>query len=156
MWDKQRCFYSDIFVAFSAIGILLYNTPLEVIFAENHLAVAVPTTIAFPGIGICSVPLDWENGFSKKNEMSNQIPMLCFLLYTKPLLAPHRAASCSKQNRLLLQSKTQSGYLTGLAKQTWRYRVFDQYDFSRGYWVCRRSLGRRCLVHCDGSCQTNR
>ncbi len=39
-----------------------------------------------------------------KNEISNQILMLRFLLYTEPLFVPNRASFCSKWNRFLLQS----------------------------------------------------
>ncbi len=104
-WNKQRCIYSDVLLFISAIGILPCNTPLEEIFAENRLAMVVPLRTVVPGIGICSAPLDLENSFYK-NEIRNQILILCYLLYIEPLLAPQGASSCFKQNRFLFQSRT--------------------------------------------------
>ena len=46
-WNKQRCFYSDVLVAISAICILPCNIRLEVIFAENCLSATVPSRTAF-------------------------------------------------------------------------------------------------------------
>ncbi len=79
--------------------------PLRWFLLKKRLVVFVLSKTALPGIGIWSAPLDRENRFLK-NEISNQIPMLHFLLYTDPLLAPHGASSCSQQNRFLLQSGT--------------------------------------------------
>ena len=93
MWDKQRCFYSDVFVAISAIGILPRNTPLEVILLKNHLAVVVPSRTALPGIGICSAPLDRENSSSKKPNSNASF------------LALHGAASCSTRSLFLFQTE---------------------------------------------------